>query len=113
LFDPPSGLQSLRSERELAESEITSLFLEKKAIQKVSSSLISLSIYLSHTFLVTHLSLLSQIIPKILHELMLMKEGIDAKQKEINIYDKAIAEIEASYEHILYSEEFYVDDQNY
>jgi hypothetical protein len=30
-----TGLQSLRSERELAESEITSLFLEKKAIQKV------------------------------------------------------------------------------
>jgi hypothetical protein len=74
---------------------------------------LSVYLYLSHTFLVTHLSLLSQIIPKILHELMLMKEGIDAKQKEINIYDKAIAEIEASYEHILYSEEFYVDDQNY
>ncbi len=42
----------------------------------------------------------------------MMKEGIDAKQKEINIYDKAIAEIEASYEHILYSQDFYVDDQN-
>jgi hypothetical protein len=41
---------------------------------------------------------------------MLMKEGIDSKQKEINVYDKVIAEIEASYEHILYSEDFYVDE---
>lgn len=39
-----------------------------------------------------------------------MKEGIDAKQKEINVYDKAINEIEAAYEHILYSEEFYVNE---
>jgi hypothetical protein len=46
---------------------------------------------------------------------MLMKEGIDTKQKEINVYDKVIAEIETSYEHILYSEDFYVDEtsQNY
>ena len=39
-----------------------------------------------------------------------MKEGIDAKQKEINIYDKAITEIETNYEHILYSEDFYVNE---
>ena len=46
---------------------------------------------------------------------MLMKEGINAKQKEINVYEKVIAEIEASYEHILYSEDFYVEEnsQNY
>jgi hypothetical protein len=31
------GLQTLRSERELVESEITSLFLEKNAIQKVQN----------------------------------------------------------------------------
>ncbi len=41
-----------------------------------------------------------------------MKEGIDTKQKEINVYDKAIAEIETSYENILYSENFYVEEND-
>jgi hypothetical protein len=41
---------------------------------------------------------------------MLMKEGVDSKQREINVYDKAIGEIEARYGHILYSEEFYATE---
>lgn len=41
-----------------------------------------------------------------------MREGIEAKQQELIIYDKAIQEIEKSYGHIIFSEEFYVDDEN-
>mmetsp|Transcript_7258 Transcript_7258/g.10796 ORF Transcript_7258/g.10796 Transcript_7258/m.10796 type:complete len:101 (+) Transcript_7258:90-392(+) len=77
-------LQNLRSERELVESEISSLLLEKNAIQKI--------------------------IPKILYELTMMKEGIDSKQREINIYDKAILEIEEKYGHIIFSEDFFVGE---
>ena len=47
-----------------------------------------------------------------LHELLAMREGIEAKQQEMLIYDKAIQEIEKSYGHIIFSEDFFVDDEN-
>ena len=53
-----------------------------------------------------------QVIPKVLHELLGMREGIEAKQQELLVYDRAIQEIEKSYGHIIFSEEFFVDDEN-
>ena len=41
-----------------------------------------------------------------------MREGIEAKQQEMTIYDRAIQEIEKSYGHIIFSEDFFVDDEN-
>jgi hypothetical protein len=43
---------------------------------------------------------------------MSSKERIDAQQKEIAVYDKAINEIETNYGHIIFSEDFYVDNDN-
>ena len=43
---------------------------------------------------------------------MEMREGIESKQQEMSVYDKAIQEIEKSYGHIIFSEEFFVDDEN-
>ena len=39
-----------------------------------------------------------------------MREGIEARQREINTYDKAIGEIESTYGHIIYSEDFFADE---
>mmetsp|Transcript_4598 Transcript_4598/g.7788 ORF Transcript_4598/g.7788 Transcript_4598/m.7788 type:complete len:93 (-) Transcript_4598:215-493(-) len=74
-------LQNLRREKEITDSEIASLELEKNAIRKV--------------------------IPKVLHELLSMREGIEAKQQELTVYDKAIQEIEKSYGHIIFSQDFF------
>jgi hypothetical protein len=41
---------------------------------------------------------------------MAVREGIEAKQQELTIYDKAIQEIEKSYGHIIFSEDFFVDE---
>lgn len=41
-----------------------------------------------------------------------MREGIEAKQQEMTLYDKAIQEIEKSYGHIIFSEDFFVNDEN-
>lgn len=41
---------------------------------------------------------------------MVMREGIEAKQREINTYDKAINEIESTYGHIIFSEDFFTDE---
>ena len=49
----------------------------------------------------------SQTLPKILHELQQLRSNIDAKQGEVNIYDRAIEEIESTYGHILFTPEFY------
>ena len=110
-------LQNLRQEKELADSEIASLELEKNAIRKVSSRVTIMVIRCR--IVVTSLCqfftcyyLLFQTIPKVLHELVSMREGIAAKQQELLIYDKAIQEIEKAYGHIIFSEEFYVDDEN-
>lgn len=50
-----------------------------------------------------------QTLPKLLHELRASKDRIDMKQKELNVYDKAIAEIESNYGHIIFSEQFFVE----
>jgi hypothetical protein len=42
-----------------------------------------------------------------LHELNQLRANSDVKQSEINIYDKAIEEIESTYGHILFTPEFY------
>jgi hypothetical protein len=39
-----------------------------------------------------------------------MREGISAKQREMNTYDKAINEIESTYGHIIFSEDFFADE---
>ncbi len=71
----------MRTEREKTESEVESLESEKKAI-----------IYL---------------LPVVMHELRTMKDNIDAKYRDLKTYDNAIAEIEATYGHILYSPDIF------
>jgi hypothetical protein len=39
------------------------------------------------------------------------RERITANEKELKIYDKAIAEIESTFGHIIYSPDFYVNQQ--
>ena len=45
--------------------------------------------------------------PRVLHQLNLVREGMDSKSKELKVFDHAIAEIELNYGHILFSPEFY------
>ena len=76
-----AGLQILRSEREQADSEIDSLTAEKKAIKNI--------------------------LPKILHELAETRDQIQQKHCELQVFDKAIAEIEANYGHIIFSPDIF------
>lgn len=75
------GLQAMRNEREKTESEVESLEAEKKAI--------------------------TYLLPIIMHELRTMKDNIDGKYRDLRTYDNAIAEIEATYGHILYSPDIF------
>ena len=74
-------LQTLRLDREVCESDINSLMHEKESIRAI--------------------------LPKLLEKLRTMKENIDSKQAEINIYDRAIEEIERQYGHVLFTSAFY------
>jgi hypothetical protein len=78
------GLQTLRLEREVCESDINSLMHEKESIR--------------------------QILPKLLEQLKDMKEGIDEKQREVNTFDRAIEEIERQYGHVLFTSAFYANN---
>ena len=71
----------MRTEREKTESEVESLEAEKKAV----------------LFL----------LPVVMHELRAMKESIDVKYRDLRTYDNAIAEIESTYGHILYSPDIF------
>jgi uncharacterized protein YoxC len=73
----PKGLQTLRAEREQTQSDIEALEAEKKAIQ--------------------------HILPKVLHELSQIREDVEHKTKEMQLYDSAIAEIEKTSGHVIYS----------
>ena len=74
-------LQTLRSDREIVESEIVSMMHEKESIIKT--------------------------LPKILEKLKVMKESIDSKQVEVDMFDRAINEIERKYENVLFTSAFY------
>ena len=76
-----TGLQNLRLEREVCESDINSLMHEKESIR--------------------------QVLPKILEKLKDMKEGINTKQAEMGVLDRAIEEIERQYGHVLFTSAFY------
>ena len=81
-----SKLQKLRSERELCDSEINSLMHEKESILKI--------------------------IPKVLEELKNMKEGIDAKQAEVDTFDRAIMEIEKQYGSTIFTSRFFTSNKD-
>ena len=74
-------LHALRLEKDVTEADIDSLQHEKAAIRGT--------------------------LPKLLHVLIQHRDNISAQQREIAILDKAIAEIEDNYGHILYSPDFY------
>ena len=71
----------MRLEREVCESDINSLMHEKESIR--------------------------QVLPKILEKLKDMKEGINTKQAEMGVLDRAIEEIERQYGHVLFTSAFY------
>jgi hypothetical protein len=48
-----------------------------------------------------------KVLPKLLERLRAMKSGIDAKQAEVNTFDRAIEEIETQYGHVLFTPAFY------
>ena len=74
-------LQLLRLEREANNADIESLEQEKKGIQNT--------------------------IPKVLHELSIIRDNINDKNHEIKIYDKAISEIESNYGHVIFTSEIF------
>ncbi len=74
-------LQVLRAEREQTESELESLEKEKRSIR--------------------------MILPKIISELDLTRESLQAKSNEIAILDAAIDEIENKFGHILFTSDFF------
>jgi len=76
-----SRLQTMRSKREQEQTDIEALEREKNAIRRV--------------------------LPKVVHELTMTRESLEAKQREMAILDKAIAEIESKFAHILYTPEFF------
>ena len=51
--------------------------------------------------------MLSQILPRVIHELMAKRDRIDEMLHEIKMYDRAIGEIETNYGHIILSPVFY------
>ena len=71
----------MRLEREVCESDINSLMHEKESIR--------------------------QVLPKMLEKLKDMKEGINEKQAEMGVLDRAIEEIERQYGHVLFTSAFY------
>jgi hypothetical protein len=77
------GIQTLRIEREHVDAEIVALESEKQAIV--------------------------QTIPKLLSAISARNEGIEAKFRDIVIYDRALDEIESAYGHILYTSRFFAD----
>jgi len=82
-------LHMLRKEKDTTEADIESLQHEKAAIRST--------------------------LPKLLHVLIQHRDNIAAQNREMMILDKAIAEIEDTYGHILYSPDFYdngEDDDN-
>jgi len=50
---------------------------------------------------------IQKLLPKVLHELGKLRDSLDVKKREMNVYDRAIEEIESNYGHILYSPKFY------
>ena len=48
-----------------------------------------------------------QVLPKMLEKLKDMKEGINEKQAEMGVLDRAIEEIERQYGHVLFTSAFY------
>jgi hypothetical protein len=74
-------LHMLRKEKDATEADIESLQHEKAAIRST--------------------------LPKLLHVLIQHRDNIAAQNREMMILDKAIAEIEDTYGHILYSPDFY------
>lgn len=53
-----------------------------------------------------------QALPKLLHELIQLRDSIYTKQRDMDIYDKAILEIETKYGHIIYSPDFFDNSEN-
>ena len=74
-------IHKLRAEKDATEADIESLQHEKASIR--------------------------QTLPKLLHVLIQHRDNIYAQQREIDILDKAIEDIEHAYGHILYSPDFY------
>lgn len=81
------------------DAEISLYEQEKAAIKQVSITVVREADIC--------LRVMRQVLPRMLHELSQLRASSDAKQSEINIYDKAIEEIESTYGHILFTPEFY------
>jgi chromosome segregation ATPase len=75
-------LSKLRSEREVVDTDVTSLLHEKDSI--------------------------AEILPKILFQLREKRENIESKESEMQILDRAIEEIETNFSHVLFTPKFYV-----
>jgi chromosome segregation ATPase len=76
-------LQVLRAEREQTESELESLEKEKKSIRLI--------------------------LPKVISELDITRDSLKQKAQEMAILDNAIEEIEQKYGHILFTANFFTD----
>jgi hypothetical protein len=85
LTGPPNHLvielQLLRTQREITQTEMESLELEKRAIKAT--------------------------LLKVMFELQQSRESLEQKYKDLQIYDNAIKEIEYIYGHILFSPEIF------
>eukprot|EP01035_Chromulina_nebulosa_P034690 gene34690-46570_t len=73
-----------KTEREQEAAEIEALELEKAALQKI--------------------------LPKVLYQIDSIRERIENKQKEMHLYDSAIAEIEQNFGNILFSANVFEDN---
>jgi hypothetical protein len=47
------------------------------------------------------------VLPKVLYQLNQVKESMETKNKELKLFDNAIAEIELNYGHVLFTPDFY------
>jgi hypothetical protein len=65
------------------------------------------AIVVDYTRLVIYMLCGLQVLPKVLHQLNQVKDSMEDKNRELKIYDNAIAEIELNYGHILFTPEFY------
>ncbi len=93
----------LRADREITESEIQSLDLEKESLQTVRFN----CLFVLNVIIFNYLLLFIQIIPKVIAALIEKRDRIEGIQNEIKLYDKAISDIETNYGHIIFSPAFY------